>query len=141
MKLKSDYQQILYKAKALYYEKAQEIAASKIKIKLLLQQVSMKIQQLIDSPAVAGVRRQLDIFIRMLTAHVKGRYKCLSNRSLGLIVLALFYFALPIDLVPDFIPFVGYVDDLSVLLGIFKSLQADIEHFLLWESEQTDLNL
>ncbi len=141
MKLKSEYQQILHKAKALYYEKAQEIAASQVKIKSLLHQVSLKVQQLMDSPALAGIRRQLDIFTRMLTAHVKGRYKGLSNRSLGLLVLALFYFALPLDFVPDFIPFVGYVDDLSVLVGIYKSLQTDIEQFLFWESEQTDLNL
>lgn len=141
MKLKSEYQQILHQAKALYFKKAEEIAASQIKIKRLLQQVSLKVQQLIDSPAVAEIRRQLDVFIRMLTAHVKGKYKGLSNRSLGLLVLGLFYFALPLDLVPDFIPLIGYVDDLSVLLGIFKSLQTDIEQFLVWESEQTDLNL
>ena len=141
MKLKSEYQQILHQAKALYFKKAEEIAASQIKIKRLLQQVSLKVHQLIDSPAVAEIRRQLDVFIRMLTAHVKGKYKGLSNRSLGLLVLGLFYFALPLDLVPDFIPLIGYVDDLSVLLGIFKSLQTDIEQFLVWESEQTDLNL
>lgn len=141
MQLKSEYQQILHKAKVLYYKKAQEIAASQDKLKSLLQQVTLKVQQLIDSPAVVAVRKQLDIFIRMLTAHVKGKYKGLSNRSLGLLVLGLLYFALPLDLVPDFIPFVGYVDDLSVLLGIYKSLQADIEQFLFWESEQTDLNL
>jgi uncharacterized membrane protein YkvA (DUF1232 family) len=141
MKLKSEYQQILHQAKALYYEKAKEIASCQIKLKSLLHQVTIKFHQLINSPAVATVRRQLDIFIRMLTAHVKGRYKGLSNRSLGLLVLGLFYFALPLDLVPDFIPFVGYVDDLSVILGIYKSLQSDIEQFLFWESEQTDLNL
>ncbi len=141
MQLKSEYQQILHKAKALYYKKAQEIAASQDKLKRLLHQVTLKVQQLIDSPAVMAVRKQLDIFIRMVTAHVKGRYKGLSNRSLGLLVLGLLYFALPLDFVPDFIPFVGYVDDLSVLLGIYKSLQADIEQFLFWEGEQSDLNL
>jgi uncharacterized membrane protein YkvA (DUF1232 family) len=55
---------------------------------------------------------------------------------LGLVALGLFYFALPTDMVPDFIPFVGYVDDITVLLAIFKSLESDIERFLDWEKNQ-----
>lgn len=141
MKLTSEYKQILHKAQALYMKKAQEIAASQTKIKKLLQEASHKVRQIVDSPAVAGIKGHLEVFIRMVTAHVKGRYKGLSNRSLGLLVLGLFYFALPLDFVPDFIPFVGYVDDLSVLLGIYKSLRADIEQFMHWESEQSDLKL
>jgi uncharacterized membrane protein YkvA (DUF1232 family) len=141
MKLKSEYQQILHQAKALYYKKAQKIAGSKSGIIRLLQQVSIKVHQLIDSPAVLVIRGHLDVFIRMLSAYAKGSYKGLSNRSLGLLVLGLVYFALPLDLVPDFIPFVGYVDDLSVLLGICKSVQADIDQFILWEREKSDLKL
>ena len=72
----------------------------------------------------------------MIKAHLSKKYAGLSNRSLGLIVLGLFYFALPTDLVPDFIPFVGYVDDITVLLAVFKSIQSDIEKFLEWEKNQ-----
>ena len=39
-----------------------------------------------------------------------------SKRDKTIIIGALGYFILPIDLVPDFIPLAGYVDDLSGLL-------------------------
>ncbi|WP_209330967.1 YkvA family protein [Lunatimonas salinarum] len=133
MNIKEEYHQVFEKAKAIYMARAQRIAASESKLKHLLHQVRVKISDLLDTPLVAGARAQLEIFVRMLTAHIKGEYKSLSGRSLGLLVLALFYFALPLDMVPDFIPFVGYVDDLSVLLGIYNSLKADIERFQLWE--------
>lgn len=141
MNIKEEYYHAFEKAKAIYLDKAQQIAASEYKIKKLLHKVSVKIQQLMHTPMVVGARVQLEIFIRMLTAHLTGRYKGLSSRSIALLVLGLFYFALPVDLVPDFIPFVGYVDDLSVVLGIYKSIQADIERFLVWEQEQSELNL
>lgn len=143
MNIKEEYHHVFEKAKAIYFARAQRIAASESKLKELIHQVRLKISELMETPLVAGARMQLEVFVRMLTAHIKGDYKSLSSRSLGLLVLGLFYFALPLDMVPDFIPFVGYVDDLSVLLGIYKSLQTDIDKFLLWEQNRhkTDIQL
>lgn len=39
-----------------------------------------------------------------------------------LIIGALGYFILPLDLVPDFIPIVGYGDDCAVLYGLIQKL-------------------
>lgn len=40
----------------------------------------------------------------------------------ALIVAALGYFILPLDLIPDFIPIAGYGDDAAVLYGLIKAL-------------------
>ena len=40
----------------------------------------------------------------------------------GLIVAALGYFILPLDLIPDFIPIAGYGDDAAVLYGLIQKL-------------------
>ena len=40
----------------------------------------------------------------------------------ALIVAALGYFILPFDLVPDFIPIVGYGDDAAVLYGLIQKI-------------------
>ena len=40
----------------------------------------------------------------------------------ALIIGALGYFILPLDLVPDFIPIVGYGDDCAVLYGLIQKL-------------------
>ena len=40
----------------------------------------------------------------------------------ALIVAALGYFILPLDLIPDFIPIAGYGDDAAVLYGLIKKL-------------------
>lgn len=40
----------------------------------------------------------------------------------ALIIAALGYFILPLDLIPDFIPIVGYGDDAAVLYGLIQKL-------------------
>lgn len=43
-------------------------------------------------------------------------------KAKSLIVGALSYFILPIDALPDFLPLLGYTDDLSILVATVKNL-------------------
>ncbi len=56
--------------------------------------------------------------------------------TLGLVLLALFYFVSPIDIIPDFLGFFGFADDLSVVLAVYAKLKDEISEFLDWERTQ-----
>lgn len=47
-------------------------------------------------------------------------------KSKGVIVGALGYFILPIDLIPDAIPVLGFTDDFAALTAVIKSVQGNI---------------
>ena len=49
-----------------------------------------------------------------------------SARDKALIVGALGYFILPVDLVPDLLPLVGYTDDLAALTGSIMAVKANL---------------
>jgi uncharacterized membrane protein YkvA (DUF1232 family) len=49
------------------------------------------------------------------------------KKSKLIILGALGYFILPFDLIPDFIPFIGYTDDLAVLAGAIVSVASNIK--------------
>jgi uncharacterized membrane protein YkvA (DUF1232 family) len=121
------------RAKFLYYEKAQQISQNEYKVKKLIKSASEKLQKFADNPTVLELAGHINVIIRMIKAQTSGSYKGVSTKSMGLMVLALIYFITPVDLIPDFIPVIGYVDDLSVLLAVVKSIQTDIERFMLWE--------
>lgn len=56
-------------------------------------------------------------------------YYAKDDMSLGekvLVIGALGYFILPIDLIPDFYPVVGYTDDLAALTYVFASVSSHI---------------
>ena len=78
------------------------------------------------------------VFQRMVQAHLNGSFK-ISVKTLGLIVLGLLYFVLPIDIIPDFLPVIGFADDLSVLIAIFNSVKHEVEFFLEWEKTKGSL--
>jgi curved DNA-binding protein CbpA len=63
---------------------------------------------------------------------VKGDYK-LHRANVAMIGGGLLYFILPADLIPDFIPLVGYLDDLAVLTTIMNSLKGEINAYRSWK--------
>ncbi|MBW3467205.1 YkvA family protein [Arthrospiribacter ruber] len=123
------------KAKLLYQQKAQEIAGEDGKLKKLVEKVRMRLDQVSHNPKIQEALEPILVFKRMIIAHRRKEFK-VSNRTLGLIVLGLVYFVTPLDIIPDFIPVIGYVDDLSVLLAVFNTVKDEVEDFRKWEKSK-----
>ncbi|BDD05348.1 YkvA family protein [Aureibacter tunicatorum] len=70
--------------------------------------------------------------LMMLKAYAKGDYRQVPWRSITLITAALIYFVAPLDAIPDFVPVVGFMDDATILLAVYKSLHVDIANFKNW---------
>ncbi len=51
---------------------------------------------------------------------------------------SLLYVLYPIDLIPDFIPFVGYLDDALVFAACLKFVIQDLEKYRQWKNGQTE---
>mgnify|MGYP003290916392 CR=1 FL=1 len=49
-----------------------------------------------------------------------------TNKERAMIVGALGYLMLPVDLIPDFIPIAGFVDDFSALVAAYKVVKGNI---------------
>jgi uncharacterized membrane protein YkvA (DUF1232 family) len=122
----------LSKAKLLYQEKAHDIAGEDGKLKKLLVQVRERLETVSHNPKVQSALEPITVFNRMIKAHRSGGFK-VSKKTLGLIVLGLVYFVTPLDIIPDFLPLIGFADDLSVLIAIFNSIKHDVEEFRSWE--------
>jgi uncharacterized membrane protein YkvA (DUF1232 family) len=122
-------------AKILYLEKAKGILAQEGQLKKLMERVAKRIQDLKNHPKINSAIEPLMIFKRMIKAHKNGEHK-IPLKTQGLLVLGLLYFVMPFDLIPDFIPLLGYADDLSVILAIFKAVQDEVKEFLEWEKSR-----
>ncbi|MAZ73877.1 MAG: hypothetical protein CMC70_12105 [Flavobacteriaceae bacterium] len=76
------------------------------------------------------------IMLGMVKDMKRGTYTSVPWFVIATIVMALLYILNPMDLVPDFIPGIGYVDDLAVLsLGI-GWIETDIHKYLDWKLSQ-----
>ena len=75
-------------------------------------------------------------FFRMVGAMFSRRYKPIPWKPLSFAAVLVIYLFSPVDIIPDYIPFLGVIDDV-VLLGFFlRSLQKEIRRFLDWEKAQ-----
>ena len=74
--------------------------------------------------------------LRMMKAYFKGDYREIPWETMALIVVAVVYFVSPIDLIPDFIPIAGYIDDAFVISLVVASAQSEMDDFEEWELER-----
>jgi uncharacterized membrane protein YkvA (DUF1232 family) len=85
------------------------------------------------SRRIKGVQDKIKIFIRMLKAYYTGQYREIPWKSIVFITAALLYFIAPFDMVPDFIPVTGLIDDVSIIVWVYKQIGTDMQQFLDWE--------
>ena len=83
---------------------------------------------------IARVFSDLGTFIRMMHAWASGQYRKIPWKSMAMIIGAVIYFVSPIDAIPDFIPFIGYLDDAFVIGLAMRTVRKDVEKFLEWEN-------
>lgn len=115
------------------YKKAERIITSDSKVSELLDEVFLKIGE--SSEVFYKVQDSVIALSRMLSAWMKGDYRNISTKSIIAVVAALIYFVNPLDLIPDFIPVIGHLDDIFVLGYLIKTLNKEIERFMAWEKE------
>lgn len=78
------------------------------------------------------------LMISMVKDIKRGHYKSVPWFVIATIVMSLLYILNPMDLVPDFIPGIGYLDDLAVLSIGMGWIESDIHRYLDWKLSQLE---
>ena len=76
------------------------------------------------------------LMVNMLKDYKVGIYKDVLWFTIASVVFALLYVLNPLDIIPDFIPGFGYVDDASVLALALRFIESDLHKYLDWKLEQ-----
>jgi curved DNA-binding protein CbpA len=86
-------------------------------------------------PALKSALKNVRVLYSLFKDAVNGKYK-LPPASVAMIGGGLLYFILPADLIPDFIPVIGYLDDLAVLTTIMNTLNKEIGEYRIWQDTE-----
>ena len=79
-------------------------------------------------------------FLKLIKAYATGDYRDVAKKHIILCVLAVLYFINPIDLVPDAILGLGYIDDLAILNWVYFTVRDEIYKFKIWEESTEEVN-
>lgn len=72
---------------------------------------------------------------QLLRDYSTRRYRAIPWGSIAAIVAALLYVLNPLDMVPDLIPFVGFIDDAGVLALCWNMVRKDIDAYRVFLAE------
>jgi len=83
-------------------------------------------------------RKQIKMLFEMLRDYKKGNYEETPWRSVAGITFALLYILNPLDLMPDFIPFFGVLDDFTVFSVTLNLIGKDFDNYKAWRNGEIE---
>jgi uncharacterized membrane protein YkvA (DUF1232 family) len=97
----------------------------------LIEEAAVKMRR--HSGSIREISGEFQVIVRMIRAWMAGDYKDISTKSVVIFIAAVLYFLNPFDAIPDLTPVIGYVDDVSVIAWVVKTLRDELERFRAWE--------
>src|SRR6266542_4093044 len=105
-----------------------------------IETVAEKSEEIKNKFSAKGPLRRFIEDGRVLTALVRdwrtGKYRQALYGTIAAVVFALFYVFNPFDLVPDFLPFIGAVDDAAIIGACLMLVEQDLNKYRGWKERQ-----
>lgn len=71
----------------------------------------------------------------MLKDYRKGVYSQVPWFTIATIAFSFLYILNPLDIIPDFIPGLGYIDDMAIITFGLRFIESDLHNYLDWKLE------
>ena len=113
-------------------EKAQETLEEPDKVERLLKKMVRKLKRL---PFMKEQLADLPYMAMMINSYIRKQYTKVPVVSILTLIAAISYFVLPIDVIPDFLPVVGFLDDLGVIGLTLGRVKNELDAYMGWRAE------
>ena len=78
-------------------------------------------------PALGEYAEDITLLISLIRDYANGDYKEVPFTTILYSLAALIYLCIPIDIIPDFLPFIGKIDDMGILMFVLKAVHKDLQ--------------
>ena len=86
--------------------------------------------------ALSKYAEYFPLFFYMLKDTFSGKYKQLPIGTISAIICSLLYVFSPIDIISDFIPIIGLIDDAFMISTCISYVCEDIENYKRWRNPE-----
>lgn len=83
--------------------------------------------------ALQSLWGDIKLLVAMLRDYVGGRYREVPIGAIAAVAAAILYLVSPFDVIPDFIPVIGYMDDAAVLALCLRMVRNDLVKYGDWK--------
>jgi uncharacterized membrane protein YkvA (DUF1232 family) len=114
---------------------AEAYAGDPVRLRKLVADAVGKVNVIPRGP-FADTWPYLMAMIRVIRDYERGEYRDMAAPKLLIVIAAIIYFVSPFDVIPDWIPILGHIDDAFVISLALKSARADLDTFMAWETSR-----
>lgn len=107
-------------------------------IKLIVSKEDKINDQLENGRGLERYAKDLLLLVSLVKDYYQGNYRDIPYKTISAAVVGLLYVINPIDIIPDFIPFIGQVDDALVLGFCLKLIEKDLLKYKKWKDKQSE---
>lgn len=112
-------------------EAARRVLRRRFRVVLLIRDAYGHLEA--NTDALTAVLDDVRAALRLLIAWVQRSYRAVSGASIVLLVAALIYFVTPVDIIPDTLGAIGFVDDIAVIETAVEAMRSELDRFRKWE--------
>ena len=115
--------------------------ADKVKqadIQRLLERQQAVEEKVKNSGKLDRFTTDIKLMFSLVRDYYNGRYRSIPWKSIAAIVGALIYVLNPLDLIPDLILTIGFVDDVGVVALCLKLVESDLHRYAAWKELQNE---
>ncbi|ARM32024.1 hypothetical protein B9H02_11185 [Prosthecochloris sp. HL-130-GSB] len=116
-------------------QRAENIIRDPEKARKIIDSATSKASAVASSSQFQEIAGKLQALIRMIRAWVNKDYREIPWQTIVLAITAVVYFLTPFDAIFDFIPLLGFADDVAILTAVLSSINHDLEQFMTWEQK------
>jgi len=115
---------------------AVEIVKDEKKLHVVWDKVYGVCESLTKIPVIGEVFEDIVVMADMIQAYLSKEYTQIPVATIMSFLAALIYLISPLDIVPDYTPIIGYVDDGRIIKFTLQALQMDLEQYKQWKCLQ-----
>ena len=110
-------------------------------VKKVLDKANEITEKVVKSRPLQRFLKDVALLISMVKDYWSGKYREVSWWVIAAVVFALLYVLNPIDLIPDFIPVIGLLDDAVVIALCLAMIEQDLLRYQEWKEAQTETTI
>lgn len=113
-------------------EEAEEVLGDASKRQTVIEKAFELCERLSGLPVVGTYIGDIPKLCAMVSDYASGAYREVPLSTIITVLGVIVYFVSPVDAIPDTIPILGYVDDMSLLRMILNTMHDDIIRYYTW---------
>lgn len=119
-----------------FSEKAKKLLDNPEKVSAVLEKAIALCDDLSYLRIIGKHFKEASLVCNMLNDYICKRYTKVPVATVITLLAAVLYFVSPLDIIPDFLPLIGHLDDMIVFGFVTDAAKVDLKKYEKWKNER-----